>query len=93
MSAKDGRIRKNIPLGSNVQIVLKQNQGSERLTKGIVAAVLTNSAKHPHGIKVQLVSGDIGRVKKVLSTKKGGHPKSQAPLQPKTKEILMPWER
>ena len=93
MSTKDGRIRKNIPLGSNVQIVLKRDQNSQKLTKGIVAQVLTNSAKHPHGIKVQLVSGDIGRVKKILSTKKGRHPKTEAPIQSKRKEILMPWER
>lgn len=71
MASKDGRIRKNITLGSLVQIVLKEDQKSGRLTKGQVSQLLTNAAKHPHGIKVRLKTGQIGRVQKVLSSKKG----------------------
>lgn len=69
MTHKDGRIRKNITPGSSVQIIRKQDQKSGFLTKGIVKEILTNSAKHPHGIKVKLTSGLIGRVRKVLSKK------------------------
>lgn len=70
MSNKDGRIRKNITFGSTVQIVLKQDQKSGFLTKGKVEEILTPGAKHPHGIKVRLKSGKVGRVKKVLSVNK-----------------------
>ncbi len=62
----DGRIRKNIKLGSKVTIVQKQDQRSGNITEGIVKRILTNSPNHPHGIKVQLVSGQVGRVKNVL---------------------------
>lgn len=80
MSNKDGRIRKNITLGSQVQIVLKQDQKSGHLTKGIVVEILTNSAKHPHGIKVRLKSGQIGRIKKILTVSKNtSKPKEQKP--------------
>ena len=47
-------------------ILLKKDQSSGKLTEGIVKDVLTNSAKHPHGIKVRIVSGEIGRVKEIL---------------------------
>lgn len=70
MGNKDGRIRKNITIGSRVQIVLKQDQKNGHLTTGIVEALLTSTAKHPHGIKVRLKSGKVGRIKKVLSIKK-----------------------
>lgn len=63
---EDGRNRKNIHPGSKVEIVQKQDQRSGKLTNGIVQSILTNSATHPHGIKVRLESGEVGRVKKVL---------------------------
>jgi uncharacterized repeat protein (TIGR03833 family) len=60
-------IRDEIKPGSHVMIVQKHHQGSGELTEGIVQRVLTRSASHPHGIKVLLVAGQIGRVKKILS--------------------------
>lgn len=63
---QDGRIRKNIQIGNSVDIVQKQDQRSGKLTRGIVKRLLTNSQTHPHGIKVQLDSGEVGRVKKVF---------------------------
>lgn len=62
----DGRNRKNIQIGENVEIVQKHHQRTGILTEGIVQRILTKSTNHPHGIKVQLESGEIGRVKKVL---------------------------
>jgi len=64
---KSGTIRSNIQLGKQVEIVQKHHQRSGVLTLGIVAKILTKSATHPHGIKVALESGQIGRVKNVLS--------------------------
>jgi len=61
-----GNSRKNIEIGKKVAIVLKQDQRSGKLTAGIVQKILTNSANHPHGIKVMLTSGKVGRVKEVL---------------------------
>jgi uncharacterized repeat protein (TIGR03833 family) len=61
----DGKIRKNIRHGMSVAIVLKQDQESGRLTDGIVRDILTKSATHPHGIKVRLMSGEVGRVKEI----------------------------
>ncbi len=61
-----GNTRKNINIGQKVLIVLKQDQRSGKLTEGIVKKILTNSANHPHGIKVMLVSGKVGRVKEIL---------------------------
>jgi uncharacterized repeat protein (TIGR03833 family) len=61
----DGRERKNIKSGINVAIVLKQDQRSGRLTHGVVKDILTSSAVHPHGIKVRLENGQVGRVKEV----------------------------
>ena len=63
---QSGRNRKNIQIGQNVEIVMKHDQQTGKLTKGVVKRVLTKSANHPHGIKVQLESGEVGRVKKVL---------------------------
>ena len=60
-----GNERKNIKNGANVAIVLKEDQNSGRLTQGIVRDILTNSASHPHGIKVRLTSGEVGRVKEI----------------------------
>lgn len=62
----DGRIRKNIQIGSQVEIVQKQDQRTGKLTSGVVQKILTKSANHPHGIKVQLASGEVGRVKQVV---------------------------
>jgi uncharacterized repeat protein (TIGR03833 family) len=62
----DGQKRTNIKPGTRVLIVLKQDQSTGKLTEGIVKDILTNSASHPHGIKVRLTSGVIGRVKEIL---------------------------
>lgn len=59
----DGKDRKNIKIGLQVAVIQKQDQRSGKLTEGIVKRILTNSSSHPHGIKVQLTSGIIGRVK------------------------------
>lgn len=63
---QDGRIRNNIHPGFKVEIVLKRDQRSGYLTEGIVERILTKSPNHTHGIKVQLESGEIGRVKNIL---------------------------
>lgn len=52
--------------GLRVAIVLKEDQRSNKLTEGIVKDILTNSPNHPHGIKVRLETGEVGRVKKIL---------------------------
>jgi uncharacterized repeat protein (TIGR03833 family) len=62
----DGRERKNIKPGMQVAIVLKQDQRTNRLTNGVVKDILTSSPMHPHGIKVRLEDGQVGRVKEVL---------------------------
>jgi uncharacterized repeat protein (TIGR03833 family) len=61
-----GQNRKDIAIGTKVTIVLKQDQRSGRLTEGIVKDILTNSGNHPHGIKVRLENGLVGRVKEIL---------------------------
>lgn len=61
----DGRSRKDIHPGSEVEIVLKRDQRTGKLTRGIVKNILTKSATHPHGIKVRLVDGQVGRVQKI----------------------------
>jgi len=58
-----GTTRANIKKGLSVAIVLKQDQRSGKLTEGIIKEILTNSTNHPHGIKVRLESGAVGRVK------------------------------
>jgi uncharacterized repeat protein (TIGR03833 family) len=62
----NGTHRDAIKPGLRVVIILKKDQRSRKLTKGIVKDVLTNSAHHPHGIKVRLESGEVGRVKEIL---------------------------
>lgn len=62
----DGNIRKNIRVGSEVDIVLKEHQRTGTLTRGVVSQLLTKSPSHPHGIKVRLESGAVGRVKSIL---------------------------
>ena len=59
----DGTKRENIKIGAKVSVVQKQDQGSGKLTEGIVKNILTNASIHPHGIKVRLESGIVGRVK------------------------------
>jgi uncharacterized repeat protein (TIGR03833 family) len=58
--------RAQIKPGLRVRIVLKQDQPTGKLTEGIVKDILTNSSTHPHGIKVRLMSGAVGRVKEVV---------------------------
>jgi len=62
----DGRKRKDIAVGLEVEIVQKQDQRSGDLTEGIVKRILTKSPNHPHGIKVQLETGEVGRVKNII---------------------------
>ena len=62
----DGTSRDKIKAGQLVLIVLKKDQRSGKLTQGIVKDILTKSPTHPHGIKVRLESGEIGRVKQVI---------------------------
>ena len=59
----DGRNRADVKIGQKVSIVLKQDQRTGQLTQGIVDRLLTNSSHHPHGIKVRLQDGQVGRVK------------------------------
>jgi len=59
--------RENVKVGSSVGIVLKQDQRSGKITPGIVKRILTNSSSHPHGIKVELMDGRVGRVKEIHS--------------------------
>ena len=61
----DGQIRSDIRPGLRVSIVLKKNQKTGKLSEGIVKNILTNSPSHPHGIKVRLESGEVGRVKEI----------------------------
>lgn len=61
-----GKTRKDIKIGLDVEIVQKQDQRSGDLTEGVVKRILTKSPKHPHGIKVQLETGEVGRVKNIL---------------------------
>jgi len=61
----DGRNRGDIKPGLKVSIVLKKDQRTGNLTDGVVQDILTNSSFHPHGIKVRLTSGDVGRVKEI----------------------------
>lgn len=61
-----GTKRANIKVGAEVAVVQKNHQRSGELTEGIVQRILTNSPNHPHGIKVQLTSGIVGRVKAIL---------------------------
>ena len=63
----NGMSRENIKQGTKVRIVQKQDQRSGKLTEGVVLKILTNSSSHPHGIKVMLESGIVGRVKEILN--------------------------
>jgi len=62
----NGQIRKNIEIGKTVDIVLKADQRTGKLTRGNVKKILTNSTTHPHGIKVMLEDGQVGRVQEII---------------------------
>lgn len=63
----NGQNRSDVKIGLKVKVVKKQNQRSGELTEGVVSKLLTNSANHPHGIKVRLEDGTVGRVKEILA--------------------------
>ena len=63
----DGNKRSNIKAGLKVAIVLKADQRTGKRTQGVVKDILTNSGTHPHGIKVRLMDGQVGRVKEILN--------------------------
>jgi len=62
----NGNTRSNIKIGSKVKVVQKHHQRTNQLTEGVVAKLLTKSNNHPHGIKVMLDDGIVGRVKEIL---------------------------
>lgn len=62
----NGKFRKDITPGIEVEIVLKADQKSGKRTRGIVKDILTNSSTHPHGIKVRLLDGQVGRVQEIV---------------------------
>lgn len=64
--AGSGKNRRDIRPGMTVDVVLKQDQPTGKRTRGEVAAILTNSPQHPHGIKVRLKSGQVGRVQEIF---------------------------
>ncbi|MDH6673298.1 putative repeat protein (TIGR03833 family) [Paenibacillus sp. LBL] len=64
----NGGQRSNIRPGLEVDIVLKQDQRTGKLTRGVVKDILTNSPNHPHGIKVRLQDGQVGRVKNIYES-------------------------
>jgi len=66
MNIVNGEIRANIRPGMTVLIVMKQDQRTGKLTKGVVKDILTKSSNHPHGIKVRLEDGQVGRVKEIV---------------------------
>jgi uncharacterized repeat protein (TIGR03833 family) len=65
----NGQSRKDITPGTEVEIVLKADQKSGKRTRGIVKDILTNSSSHPHGIKVRLMDGQVGRVQEIVNSK------------------------
>ena len=67
MNPMNGQTRSNIKPGMTVLIVLKQDQRTEKLTMGVVKDILTKSPNHPHGIKVRLTDGQVGRVKEIVN--------------------------
>ena len=62
----DGRNRDDIMPGAQVDVVLKEDQRTGKLTRGVVRDILTSSQFHPHGIKVRLESGEVGRVQNII---------------------------
>lgn len=65
----DGKKRSDVKPGLQVNVILKQDQRSGKKTQGVVKDLLTNSATHPHGIKVRLQDGQVGRVCEILNSK------------------------
>ena len=65
-NSQDGRKKKNIEIGFLVEIVQKRDQQNGNLTEGLVKRILTKSSHHPHGIKVMLDTGEVGRVKNII---------------------------
>ncbi|MFS0778009.1 YwbE family protein [Neobacillus sp. 3P2-tot-E-2] len=65
----NGQNRKDITSGTEVKIVLKADQRTGKLTNGVVKDILTNSSTHPHGIKVRLMDGQVGRVQEIVNSK------------------------
>jgi uncharacterized repeat protein (TIGR03833 family) len=63
----DGRYRSNVQAGLEVDIVLKKDQRTGNVTRGIVKDLLTNSSFHPHGIKVRLADGQVGRISNIIT--------------------------
>ena len=63
--------RSQLKPGLRVRIVLKQDQLTGKLTEGVIRDILTSSSRHPHGIKVRLMDGQVGRVKEIVSEKSG----------------------
>jgi uncharacterized repeat protein (TIGR03833 family) len=68
----DGTVRSRITAGTRVFIVLKVDQRTGRRTEGIVKDILTSSPTHPHGIKVRLETGEVGRVQEIMENGGGG---------------------
>ncbi|MDQ0176775.1 putative repeat protein (TIGR03833 family) [Bacillus chungangensis] len=68
MSIMKGQYRKDIQTGTEVEIVLKKDQRTGKTVRGHVKDILTNTSFHPHGVKVRLEDGRIGRVKRIVST-------------------------
>ncbi len=66
-SASSGNSRNQIKVGMLVKVVQKQDQRTGRLTEGVVQDILTSSSNHPHGIKVRLQGGIVGRVKEIMN--------------------------
>ena len=64
-----GQTRSNVKQGKEVLVVMKQDQRTGKLTRGVVKDILTNSPTHPHGIKVRLMDGKVGRVQQVIPKK------------------------
>lgn len=62
----NGKIRKELSVGQLVKVVKKEHQKNGQLTEGIIKRILTNSQTHPHGIKVELENGSVGRVKDII---------------------------
>ncbi len=65
----EGQHRSELHPGLEVEIVLKKDQRSGKLTRGVIQTLLTQSSRHPHGIKVRLTDGQVGRVKKIYPLK------------------------
>ena len=64
----NGQKRTNIKPGLEVEIVMKEDQRTGKRTRGIVKDILTNAQDHPHGIKVRLTTGEVGRVQEIITT-------------------------